>query len=483
MPEKDAVILENWWPQPSKLVVRSGSVDWATGFEGPVETIVEYCPTDGLNELFAASAGDIYDITASGVVDTPVVSGQSNDRWQEAAITTPGGSFLFLFNGQDDPLLYDGTDWESVNDSSTNAITGVTTSLLIQGCLFKNRIYMVERDSLRVWYLPTSSIAGAATDFDLGAIFRRGGWLVGMYTWTIDAGEGADDHAVFLTSEGEVAVYAGTDPESAETWRLVGLFYLGQPIGRRCAVKVGGDLMVLCEAGVMPLGRALLSSSIDRRAAVSDKIQNSVNVAVYQYRQNFGWELCMFPEQNALILNIPAGGGRNFQYAQNSLTGAWTKFTGWDARTVKTTSLGLFFGDSNSVKKAWTGNIDGQSMIVADALQSFQDFGLTAINKYFTMIRPYVLSDGNPSILYGINGDYVPQEPTGSLTYADPGGMVWGQMIWGEMVWGGSIRPLSGWNTVGGVYNAAALRLKVQSNISNTEWASTSYVFQVAGIL
>ena len=419
------------------------------------------------------------DVSVFGMAD---VTGLTNNRWQPAQISTAGGNFLYLFNGVDDPQLYDGTSWQAVNSgSSPIAITGVTTSTLVQGCVFKNRLFMVERGSSRVWYLPVSSIGGTAVAFDLGAIFQRGGYLVGMYTWTIDAGSGADDHAVFISSEGEVVVYSGNDPSTAANWNMVGLFYLGKPIGRRCAVKFGGDLLIICETGVMPLGRSLLSSAIDRRASIVDKIQNSVNAAVAQYRNNFGWELCVHPKQNALILNIPAG--ENYQFVQNSISEAWTKFTGWNAITFADTQQGLLYGDSDSIKHAWEGKVDGETMVVADALQSFQSFGSPAENKYFTMVRPFLRSDGAPSILYAINGDYAPQEPTGVLSFSPPTGMIWGQMVWGSMTWGGEFRQLGGWNTVGGVYYAAALRMKVQSNASTVEWASTSFVYQPGGLL
>ncbi|AOU95867.1 hypothetical protein [Achromobacter ruhlandii] len=484
MPVTDAVILENWWPLPGKLEVRRGYTDWVTGFSNAVESLFEYSPPNGINRIFAASSGAIYDVTNPGVHGAPLVSGLTSNRWQDAQITTPGGNFLYLFNGVDKPLLYNGTTWASIDGgSSPIAITGVTTTLLVQGCVFKNRLFMVERDSMRVWYLPVNQVGGAATSLDLGAIFQRGGWVVGMFTWTIDAGNGADDHAAFISSNGEVAVYSGTDPSTAANWSLIGLFYLGKPVGRRCAIKYGGDLLVLCEPGVMPMSKALLTSSIDRRASISDKIQNSINEAIASYSANFGWELCLFPEQNALIVNIPAGMGANYQFAQNTFTGAWTKFTGWDAQTFKNTSQGLFYGTSTAVRRAWVGNIDGSSMIVGDALQSFQDFGASAQNKYFTMVRPYVQTNGNPSVLYSVNGDYLPSDPTGTLNFAPPGGMVWGSMVWGAMTWGGQFVQNSNWNTVGGIYRSAAIRLKAQSNSSIVEWASTSYVYQQGGLL
>jgi hypothetical protein len=53
---------------------------------------------------------------------------------------------------------------------------------------------------------------------DLSAFASMGGYLMAMGTWTIDAGYGVDDLAVFITNMGEVIVYRGTDPSSATTW-------------------------------------------------------------------------------------------------------------------------------------------------------------------------------------------------------------------------------------------------------------------------
>ncbi len=483
MAATDAVVLENWWVQPSKVSIRQGSNSWVTGFTVPPKSLVEYSPPSGNYKLFAASNGNIYDVTNAGVLGTPVVTGQTNDAWQDVASSTPGGNFLALFNGTDKPLLYDGTTWKSIDSASTPALTGVTSSLLVSGCIFKNRLWMIERDSLRAWYLPVLSIGGACLSIDFGQIFQRGGYLMAMYTWTLDAGAGSDDHAVFISSEGEVAVYAGTDPSSPSTWYLVGVFYLGRPVGRRCGIKYGGDLLILCEEGVFPLGKGLLSSSIDRRVAVTDKIQNSISAGINSYRANFGWELCLYPEGYGLILNVPAGNGANFQYVQNTLTGAWTKFTGWNATCWRNSFRGLFFADATTIKKAWNGYVDDTNMIVADALQAFQYFGSRAQNKFFTMVRPYIQTSGTPSILYGLNGDFNPQPAKGAFSYTPASGMVWGNMTWGTMVWGGSVQQLASWHTVAGVYRAAALRLKIQNNGADVQWSATDFIYSRGGLL
>ncbi len=381
MPQSDAVIMDNWWPYPSYLAIRKGSANHVTGLPATVETLVEYLPTTGGSTLFAAAGTAIYNVTTAGAVGAAVQTGLSNARWENAQITTPGGSFLYLVNGVDKPRLWDGTAWTSVDGASTPAITGVTTTLLAHAQLFKNRLFFVEKNSMRVWYLPVNSIGGAASQLDLGSVFRLGGFIQAAYTWTIDAGSGSDDHLVVLSSNGEVAVYSGADPSSATDWRLIGVFTLGRPLGRRCAVKFGGDLAINCMEGVYPLGKGLLSASVDRRVALTDKIQNSVSEAANSYANNYGWQICQYPDNNMLILNVPAGSGVNYQYAQNTITGAWTKLTGWNASVWLNAATGLYYGDNNSIKKAWVGNLDISSPIVADILPAFGYFGSKAYNK------------------------------------------------------------------------------------------------------
>jgi hypothetical protein len=483
MNPKDAIILTNWWPLPSYIQLRKGSQNHVTGFTNPVETIVEYLPPTGVSKLFAASGTSFFDVTAPGALGAAVQTGLSNARWESANISTPGGSFLYMVNGADSPRLWNGTTWTTITGVSSPAITGVTTSSLAHVCLFKNRLFFTENNSLRVWYLPVQSIGGAVSLLDFGSIFPMGGKIQACFTWTIDAGNGSDDHFVVLTSQGEVAVYEGVDPSSSTDWRLVGVFRLGKPLGRRCGAKFGGDLVISTTEGVFPLGKALLSSAINRNVALTDKIQNSVSDAAGLYSGNNGWDVLLYPDVNMLILNVPAGNGQNFQYAQNTITGSWAKFTGWNAYEWLNASSGLYYGGDTAVVKAWVGNTDNTVAIQGDCLPAFSYFGQKARNKFFTLVRPNILTNGNPSIDYGLNVDFAPQDPVGTLSYIPPTGMAWGSMVWGTMVWGGSLISISSWNTVGAVANSAAIRLRVLGNGSEVRLTNVDYLHQLGGIL
>lgn len=476
----EAVVLENWYPYTSYVGIRKGSKNHVTGFESPVETLVEYMPESAESKLFAVSGGSIYNVTNSGTVGAPVVTGLTNSRWQETMITTPGGSFLVMVNGADAPRVFNGTAW------STMAINHANPADLIHVCLFKNRLYFVERNSAEIHYLPVQSIGGNSSAFPLGSVFKRGGFVNAIYTWTVDAGSGADDHLVIISSKGEVAVYAGTDPSSATDWRLVGVFSFGTPIGRRCGIKYAGDLLINCVEGVLPLGKALQSVTVDARVAITDKIQNSVSQDADSYQSNFGWQLCLFEELNMIILNVPRGTLGNYQYVQNTITGSWAKFTGWNAICWLNSKNGLFYGDANSVKQAWIGSTDVGASINADLILSFQYFGEKGANKYFTMVKPFLYSNGNPSIKYGLCPDFNYIEPQGEFNYTPPSGMVWGQMVWGQstMIWVGGLVPITGgWHTVGAVANTAALRLKIQNNGADVRFMNVSYVFNPGNVL
>jgi hypothetical protein len=102
------------------------------------------------------------------------------------------------------------------------------------------------------------------------------------------------------------------------------------------------------------------------------------------------------------------------------------------------------------------------------------------------MVKPYLFSNGNPSVKYGLCPDFQQLEPEGDFNYELPTGMIWGQMVWGQpsMIWGGDLRPITGgWHTVGAVANTAALRLKIQNNGADVRFMNVSYVFNHGNVL
>ena len=477
MSPTDAVTMTNFFPTVSSVNLRGGYSKWSTGITGQVETVMAY-ETGTTSKLFGIANGSIYNCTTAGAVGSAEKTGLTNSRFEHINVTTAGGSYLYACNGVDDPLLYNGTTWLSVNASSSIAITGITTNKFNNVTLFKNRVWFIERQSLKAWYLPTNSVGGAAEVLDLSSIARMGGYIVSFSAWTIDAGYGVDDNLVFVTSQGEIIVYRGTDPSSASTWALAGVWKLGAPVSRRCLYKYGGDLLILSLDGLLPLASALQSSRLDPRVNLSDKIQGAITEATTAYQNSFGWALLYHAKNNALWINVPVGLGVQEQFVMNTITKSWTKFTGWDANCWETFNDNPYFGGDGYVALAWDGFVDDVNDINAVVLQAFNYYESRGVKKYFTRARPSIFTNGTPTILVGINVDFDLSDTTGALNFSPSSYGVWGTSVWGNALWASGTIITNNWQGVTGIGYCAGIQLKSASQGLQIEWASTDVVFQ-----
>jgi len=473
MPATDALVLDNMFPNPSNVALRNGYISWATGLPSAVNSLCCYSSATG-RKLFAAAGAGIYDVTAKGAVGAAVVSGLTSDQWQHVNFGTPGGQFLAMVNGSDSMQLYNGTTWQAVTSSSTPiSITGVPTANLIHINMFKGRLFCIEKNSMKAWYLPLNSIGGAANYLDFSGLVTLGGYLMAMVTWTIDNAGGTDSMAAFITSEGEVLLFRGSDPAYASSWYLQGQFRIGRPVGRRCYVRIGSDVAVIGADGLFPMSQALLTDRSQRQDAVSDKIVNLINNDIQNYSANFGWQAILHPIGNKLVVNVPATTG-TYQYVMNTVNGSWCRFTGWAANCWELMGDQLMFGGQTAVYQADTGLSDNGNSIYATAIQAPQYFG-TAGQKQFTMARPIFYSNASVRPAFQINVDFDLTVPAltsaSSSTKFTPWGSAWGSP------WSSPSLIRKDWQNVYGVgfAGAPAMALNVKNAILN--WQATDVTF------
>ena len=481
MPPEDAVIMDNLFPNAGSVSLRNGYTSWATGFPAAVETLMTYSAGTG-RKLFGISGTAVYDCTATGAIGASVVSGLTNARWVYTNVATSGGQFLMAVNGVDNLLFYDGTTWEKVTGASAHAITGIATTSLSHINIWKNRVWMVEKNSFRMWYLGTSSIAGAATSFDFGPIFKLGGSLMAMVNWTnTNTITGADEYAAFVSTEGEVAVYRGTDPASTATFGLVSVFRVGRPVGLRGFAKVGTDTVAITADGLLSFNRASRDNLSQLSDAISFKIDNAIASDLNSYSANFGWDIKLHPLGSKLMINVPATGAQR-QYVMNTTTPAWCRFTGWSAQCFELFGDKLMFGGSNFVAWADNGSSDGGAAINIDVLPAFAYFGSKLI-KRFTMIRPVIFSDGNLNLSIGMNYDYLQAAPTSTPALSMASGSPWNTSPWNTSPWQGGLAIKTGWIGVTGTGFAAAPRIKAAVIGQAVSWQSTDFAFERGGVL
>lgn len=485
MPPTDALILENWYPRPSYCEIRGGYSDHLTAMTGQTpKTLAIYTPLTGLSKMFVASDSGVYDASTAGAMGASVGT-STNGKWNYVNMGNGTSNYLIMMNGTDKPLYYDGVTWTSVDGASTPALTGITTTGLLMPMVFKGRLMAIEKNSLSFWYLAAGAIGGALTEFQLDSLLRRGGQLTAIATWTFDGGSGNDDYAVFMSSQGEIAVYQGTNPAAANTWALVGVYYLGKPLGaQRCFTQYGGDLIVITENGAFPLSKALQSATINYTTAMTDKILAAFNDAQRLYGSNFGWEGIVFPAQTAVIFNVPINIESNHeQFVMNSQTGSWCKFNAWNAQTFAVFNGELYFATYQKVCKAWSGVIDGVDAIIAYAKTAFSDFK-DPNQKKFRMYRPYLSTNGNLSFLTDIDVDFGDTAIAGTATYSVSSGAQWDVSLWDVGTWAQGMEIAKNWTSpeenVGFV---AAGKLKIATNSLTIQWMASEYLYEPGGPL
>ena len=364
-------------------------------------------------------------------------------------------------------------------------IGGVDNSTFINVNLFKNRLYFTQKDTLKCWYLPVNSIGGTASQLDFGGIARNGGYLQAMGTWTLDAGQGADDYAVFVTNMGEIIVYNGTNPDSADTWALKGVWQLGQTFSRRCFFKWSGDLLLLTQDGLVPLASALQSSRLDPRVNLTDKIFYAVSQAASAYSTLFGWQINYYAGQNMLILSIPTDTGMQ-QFVMHTITKSWANFQVIEAYCWEVHNEDMYFGGNGYVAKFWDTFADDGNNITATVQQAYNYFDSRGQQKRFTMVRPILLTDnGVPGIYVALNTDYQTQNQLGEVQFSPSAYSVgvWDVGLWDQAVWGGNLTVNKDWQGVTGIGYCGSISMNIASQGIDVHWASTDFVMERGGVI
>jgi len=498
MPPTDAVILQNWWPQPYGVSVRKGYREWATGMPDQIGTLAPWAGADGTQKFFAWSADKVYDITTPGVVGAALISGLTNSVWDTVNVVNSAGSFLIALNGVDDGIIYGpnipvpgppgGARIVAGNGTDPYTWAGIDPKNCVCPTVHQHRLWVVQKDSSVGWYLGPDLIKGTFDYFDFGPLFSRGGFLQFLTTWTLDDGNGAEDHLIACSSRGEVVVFAGTNPDDDTKWFLAGVYFIGAPVGgRRAYCKAGGDQYILTQQGVVSMSATLTSTKVNAAEdkLVTKKIQFLISELTSTYGPLFGWDMKYYPKDNQLILNVPSVTvGGNIQLAANQITNAWTEFRDIDAVCWQSFGSAQFFGDYNGrVLAFWYGTIDdvkldgtGGRGIISSVMQAYSYLGATATQKQVGMYRPTFIVNApitvSASILYDFSTADIPAPTSPPKNYL----ALWNYGLWGTAIWGGGDEVQKQWIQASGMGVAAALRMVTQTE-AEVLWVATDYSF------
>lgn len=487
MKSNEAFILDNMFPLKNSVVLRKGTTQLAELDSGTYDTLIQsllpYSSADGTVKLFAGSAAGIFNVTAGGTITT-VASACTAGQWISTMITTSGGNFLWACNGTDDSRYYNGTAWTVLNGTSTPALAGITSASITNVALFKSRLFFCEKDSLSFWYLPVNSVAGTAVEFPLGSLFRKGGYIVAIGSLTMDAGDGPDDRFVAVTSEGEVALYIGTDPSDAATWGLSGVFQLSPPVSKKCLERFEGDLIYFSSNGVFPLSKALVTSNTRKTTALSDKIDPAIAFYLDKFSTVFGWEVLLFPTVGMLILNVPLGSNYSYQFVMNTETNAWCRFTDLNAACFCVYDKKLFFATGMKVHQGWVGTSDNNNSIIVKIQQAYNFFRSTSIGKHIKFIKFFINATTPINIQFAIDTDFSTNGGVFNKARpaADANTATWDYAIFDQSRWVGLV-AIANWQSADNIPGqAASIRLAFNALDTEVEWITTGYILEPCNV-
>jgi hypothetical protein len=462
--------------------VRPGYVEHANSIAGDaVKTLIPYLGTaeDGSKDkLFACTSVGIYDVTSSVTNPTAVhtwANSGSNAGWCSYVVFTndAGARVLLVADLHNGLVAYT----ESAATWGVPTISGGPSAAdLVHVMLYKHRVWYTEKDSNSAWYTATGTFSGALTEFNFGNKFISGGYLKGVWNWSLDSGDGPDDFLVAVSSSGDVLVYRGTDPASASEFSTLGTWFIGKvPNGRRCAISVGGDLYLLSSYGIIS-AKDLLSGKnpFTFEGSVSYKISPLLNNSIRSTINQHGWAIWVVPDLAKLVVTTPKIGNQPYiQFVYDVNTQAWSIWRGMPMISVGTFRNNVYTGAGPQVH--WiTGNLDNVTLAAPNPqpvfwsfLTGYGDMGSPQMSKLVAFIRPRFVAEGEPSYRVLAFYDYDLSELTQSSSFVESPN-VWDIGLWDTAIWGGGQGQFQLLNGGAGIGRNVAIAMSGSSTLKTT---------------
>ena len=484
MGKEYAITMDNWLPTTGTVDLRPGCSDHSTGLgAAPVKTIMAW---RGLasQKLFGVTNLGIYDMTAVGAVGA-IVQARTEGYCMYTNFNTSGQSYLIAINGVDDLVYTNGTVWNSIASFAINGGGTLLSNTISNISSFKRSLYFLKTASLSFFYLPIDSINGIVSEFPLGALFTKGGYLMAVGTWTIDGGFGPDDYSVFVTSEGQAAVYKGTDPAFASSWALIGIYDIAPPMGRKCLCRYGGDLLILTRGGVYSLSRILKTTMLSPAASLSDVIGEAFASAAIATGTLKGWEMVDCPELNILICNIPQTEFvSSHQYVMNTKTMAWCRFKGWDGFSMTYLAGTMYMGFLGKSGKIFVPGNDFANSITATAVAAFNYHSPRSRLKEWKLVKANLTIGGRTAVNIALMTDFMQTVDYGTAVFNTAFLSRWDTSQWDIAGWSSEPTGHNEWVTVSAEPSyASAVCLRVIARDATVVWSATDQIYEPGALV
>lgn len=479
LPPSDCIYAYNIFPSRFGMRMRPGYAKWCPPIPlgNGVKTIIPVNAAlrgGSIDRMFACTNDGIYEITtyqAAPIKRLDFPNKGTDAGWVSWHNFTDkvGPQYILICDLLNGYYTYNvETDTFAAGDLGT---IDETTVCFVT--VWKNRVWFAVRDSTRALYIKAVGTVGGTTEpFDFGSKFKYGGFLKGIYNWTADGGAGIDDHLVAISSQGDIAVYTGTDPATASEFQLRGVWYLGNtPRGRRFVLEEGGDLLLLSAEGLLSLSQLTSGLAVEdeRVFYLTQKINSLLRTSFRQRENEWGYELNTLSRYSMVILATPTlVGERSIQWIYSYDTKGWFFARDIPIYTIENWGTRVFFGDRENNVWELTGTRDAVEYDVPlsgdpvefSLLTSYQGYGNPATLKRVHLFRPYWIGAAIPTFGIEARYDFQIDESGTTPPFIPDVGASWDASTWDAATWGGGyqVQQLPFGAVGAGRYVAIAMR-------------------------
>ncbi len=434
-----ALELVNVFPGAGAPTVRLGYAQVVTSgasIVSPIRSMYPLYLKDGTSRLIIATSTKLYSMTPLGVVtDITKTVAHTNGEFQSVTYANN----IYLCNGIDNAQA-----WTGVGVAADLTFTGVALNKLIGVTAYKERLYFIESGTSKIWYgdLQVVGTAGspALTSFDFQYVFTRGGYLVGIGSFSNTTSTTSQDYFWACSSEGEIVFYNGTYAGDATTWGLVARYVIGAPLGRRAFIRINNDVWVLTQQGIVPLSALFQADPEQALNVVSAKVNPLISE--YSSLNQFGhqWTGFFWPAGRRVYINVPISATASFFLVYSIDTKGWTEFRLFDnthcLSSAPFNNLPYYGSNNGVVWKGETGQCDACTTTTSQSISfsgrtAFSFYGSRGNYKAFKDIRPILKARRGTSLSLGLDTDFkkvLLSSPTasGSPTTFTAWGSPWG---------------------------------------------------------
>jgi hypothetical protein len=476
-----ASVLTNWIVLDDRISVRPGYTKIAQlASNTPISTLIPYYGNNVIPRLAAASGGKLYDLVGGQVAAGYDVNG---DDWAWTTFSNLStADYTILCNGFDGVNSWDGTVFRQ-EPITVGVETWINPLKFDKVLSHMNRLWFADSENLAIYYLPLQQKSGAVELFPLDVLFKRGGHIQAIATWSIDGGTGLDDALAIFSSNGEVAIYSGVDPES--DFKLVGIFRFDAPMSKNSLINFGGDLYVMISTGLVPM-TTLIRAETENLGLSDMNVMDEFERVAKNNRPDFGWQVILNGHTGHAICNLPLNNGGYQQMVRKMPSQVWTKWTGVPSRCWGWLDNHTYFGDdTGGIYRGGTEYLsDNGKAIEVDLQFAWSSYKSVSI-KDFKLVKLYTISDGLVRPFIDMQVDYNNTLPINQPETDDGpfGGAVWDVATWDVDYWNSDPIARKHWQGVTGLGRVGAPRLR--ASVLGCTYAITGIdvIYEQGGLL